>query len=80
MSEKIDLQRENKQLKEKIENLTTMIACGDRKQIKNTAQYKLELAEQKIDKAIEYIKSHTKETNFDNDKLIDVLEILGDKE
>ena len=31
----------------------------------------------KLDKAIEYIKEHTKETNFDNDKLIDILEILG---
>lgn len=31
-------------------------------------------------KAIEYIKEHTKETDFDNDKLIDILEILGDKE
>lgn len=40
-----DLQQENKQLKEKIENLTTMTVCGDRKQIKNTAQYKLELAQ-----------------------------------
>lgn len=36
--------------------------------------------EDKISMAIEYIKEHTKETNFDNDKLIDILEILGNKE
>ena len=51
------LQQENKQLKEIVYNLTTMTVYGDRKQIKNTAQYKLELAEQKINKAIEYIKT-----------------------
>ena len=51
------LQQENKQLKEKIENLTTLVVCGDTKQIKNTAQYKLEQLQQRIDKAIEYIKT-----------------------
>lgn len=30
----------------------------------------------RIDKAIEYIEKRTKETDFDNDKLIDVLDIL----
>ena len=36
----------------------------------------------KIDKAIEYIKKATEETKFENDKLIDVLDILkgDDKE
>ena len=30
----------------------------------------------RIDKAIEYIEKKTKETDFDNDKLIDILDIL----
>ena len=42
-------------LLEKIENLTTMTVNGDRTQIKNTTQYKLEILQQRIDKAIEYI-------------------------
>jgi DNA repair exonuclease SbcCD ATPase subunit len=50
------LKEENKRLKEIVENLTTMTAYGDRTQIKNTAQYKLEIAQNRIDKAIEYIK------------------------
>lgn len=41
-----DLQQENKQLKERLENVMTMTACGDKKQIKNTAQYKLEKVQQ----------------------------------
>lgn len=45
-------------LLEKIENLTTMTVNGDRTQIKNTAQYKLEVLQQRIDKAIEYIEKH----------------------
>ena len=44
------LQEENKQLKEQLENLMTMIVCGDKKQIKNTAQYKLEKAQQQNQK------------------------------
>lgn len=40
------LQQENKQLKERLENVMTMTACGDKKQIKNTAQYKLEKVQQ----------------------------------
>ena len=53
-----NLQKENERLKEIIENLTTMRVCGDRKQIKNTAQYKLEVAQSRIDKAIKYTKEH----------------------
>lgn len=55
-----NLQEENKKLKEIVENLMTMTVCGDRKQIKNTAQYKLEIAQDRIDKAIEYIEEHIK--------------------
>lgn len=51
------LQQENEKLKEKIENLTTLVVCGDTKQIKNTAQYKLEQLQQRIDKAIECISN-----------------------
>ena len=53
-----NLQEENERLKEIVENLTTMTVCGDRKQIKNTAQYKLDICKSKIDKAIEYVKSN----------------------
>ena len=50
-------------------------------QLKNEQlEQDLYIALNKIDKAIDYIKEHTKETNFDNDKLIDILEILGDKD
>ena len=52
------LYRENKRLKEIVENLTTMTVCGDRKQIKNTAQYKLDIYKSRNEKAIEYIKNH----------------------
>lgn len=52
------LQKENERLKEIVENLTTMTVCGDKKQIKNTAQYKLEIYKSRIDKAIEYNKTH----------------------
>lgn len=45
-------------LQEIVYNLTTMTANGDRTQIKNTAQYKLELAQDRIEKAIEYLMSY----------------------
>ena len=48
-------------LLEKIENLTTMTVNGDRTQIKNTAQYKLDILQQRIDKAIEYTENISKE-------------------
>lgn len=51
-----ELQEENEELKEKIENLTTMTVCGDRKQIKNTAQYKLDIYKSRINKAIHRIQ------------------------
>ena len=53
-----NLQEENKRLKEIIENLTTMTVNGDRTQIKNTAQYKLDIYKSRNEKAIEYIKSY----------------------
>lgn len=49
------LEKENIKQKEIIENLTTMTVCGDKKQIKNTAQYKLEQLENIRKEAIEYI-------------------------
>lgn len=49
-------EEENKRLNNIIENLTTMTVNGDRTQIKNTAQYKLEQAEEKIKKAIYFIE------------------------
>lgn len=51
-----NLQEENERLKEIVENLTTMTVCGDKKQIKNTAQYKLDIYKQRNEKAIEYTK------------------------
>lgn len=51
-----NLEQENERLKEIVENLATFTVCGDRKQIKNTAQYKLEIAQDKIDKAIHRIQ------------------------
>ena len=50
------LEKENIKQKEIIENLTTMTVCGDKKQIKNTAQYKLEQLENIRKEAIEYLK------------------------
>lgn len=50
------LEKENIRQKEIIENLTTMTVCGDKKQIKNTAQCKLEQLENIRKEAIEYIK------------------------
>lgn len=50
------LEKENIRQKEVIENLTTMTVCGDKKQIRNTAQYKLEQLENIRKEAIEYIK------------------------
>lgn len=47
------LEKENIKQKEIIENLTTMTVCGDKKQIKNTAQYKLEQLENIRKDAIE---------------------------
>ena len=51
---------ENERLKEVVENLTTMTVCGDRKQIKNTAQFKLEQCQSRIDKAVEILKERKK--------------------
>ena len=67
---------EIKRLNNIIENITTMTVNGDRTQIKNTAQYK-------IDKAIEYIESYINQFNgvypiadmryLDLHKLLDIL-------
>ena len=54
------LEKENIKQKEIIENLTTMTVCGDKKQIKNTAQYKLEQLENIRKEAIEYVKEHAR--------------------
>lgn len=50
------LQEENETLKEKVYNVMSWTVCGDMKQIKNTAQYKLDIAQDRISKAIEYIE------------------------
>lgn len=55
------LLNENKQLKE----LNVCVGC------KNNPNYK-----QRCEKAIEYIKQKTQEVDFDNDRLINVLNIL----
>ena len=54
------LEKENDRLKEVVENLTTMTVNGDTKQIKNTAQYKLEQLENNRDKAYEFVKEKRK--------------------
>ncbi len=76
-----NLQEENKRLEEIIENLTTMTVCGDKKQTKNTAQFKLEQCQSRIDKAIEYINGN--EDYFNNYPLINrehLIEILQGEE
>lgn len=50
------VERDNRKLKEIVENLTTMTVNGDRKQIKNTAQYKLDIYKSRNEKAIRYIE------------------------
>lgn len=60
------LEKENIKQKEIIENLTTMTVCGDKKQIKNTAQYKLEQLENIRKEAIEYIKENLKSYSLPN--------------
>ena len=52
------LEKENIKQKEIIENLTTMTVCGDKKQIKNTAQYKLEQLENIRKEIKEYIEKN----------------------
>ena len=52
------LEKENIKQKEIIENLTTMTVCGDKKQIKNTAQYKLEQLENIKKEIKEYIEKN----------------------
>ena len=72
-----NLQEENERLREVVENLTTMTVCGDRKQIKNTAQFKLEQCQSRIDKAIEYcnnIMFETKREEKIQDDLLDILQ------
>ena len=65
-----NLQEENEKLKEKVFNMMTMTACGDRKQIKSTAQYKLDIAQERIDKAIDHIKKHPITFDSNNDIIV----------
>jgi len=58
--------KEIERLNNIIENLTTMTVNGDRTQIKNTAQYKLEQAEERIKKAINYIEQEKKKDEKDS--------------
>ena len=73
------LEKENIKQKEIIENLTTMTVCGDKKQIKNTAQYKLEQLENIRKEAIKYIEKEIKDMPLNGCKLrlIDLLNILN---
>ena len=59
-----NLQEENERLKEIVENLTTMTASGDGKQIKNTAQFKLDIYKQRIKKAVDLI---IEKIDYDNE-------------
>ena len=63
---KKQLEQENKQLKEIVYNLTTMTVCGDRKQIKNTAQYKLEQLQKVLTELEEWLKQEIEniKTNY----------------
>lgn len=61
------LEKENIRQKEIIENLTTMTVCGDKKQIKNTAQCKLEQLENIRKEAIEFTNSHFKQMVADEE-------------
>jgi len=84
LQQKIEqLEKENIRQKEVIENLTTMTVCGDKKQIKNTAQYKLEQLESIRKEAIEYIKKNYYEIVYKTKGTMenDLLNILnkGDK-
>lgn len=71
------LEQENKQLKEELEN--------DIDRYEDTISYQLgfdkgkEYLQQRIDKAIEYIKSYLPNYDFDHSNLEKLLEILGDK-
>ena len=68
-----NLQEENERLKEIVENLTTMTVCGDGKQIKNTAQYKLDIYKSRNEKAIEYCRLNKEFTP----RLVDIENILN---
>ena len=67
------LEKENIRQKEIIENLTTMAVCGDKKQIKNTAQYKLEQLENIRKEAIVYIKDKMELTKECPQDLLNIL-------
>ena len=67
------LEEENIKQKEIIENLTTMAVCGDKKQIKNTAQYKLEQLENIRKEAIVYIKDKMELTKECPQDLLNIL-------
>lgn len=58
------LEEENIKQKEIIENLTTMTVCGDKKQIKNTAKYKLEQLENIRKEIKKEIKKYAYTDNF----------------
>lgn len=62
-----NLQKENEKLKE---------LCDKYEEEHKTTFETWEKVIARNEKAVEYIKNKTKEINFDNDKLIDVLEIL----
>ena len=73
------LEKENIKQKEIIESLTTMTVCGDKKQIKNTVQYKLEQLENIRKEAIEYITSYESISTIQGLNDIEKNKILDEK-
>lgn len=68
------LQKENEKLKDTIKKDNHLLGCNFSK--KDKYKQERDIYKQRNEKAVEYIKNKTKEINFDNDKLIDVLNIL----
>ena len=71
------LEKENIKQKEIIENLTTMTVCGDKKQIKNTAQYKLEQLENIRKEAIKFILQNCEIIRHEKENVDEVGRVNG---
>jgi hypothetical protein len=71
------LEKENIKQKEIIENLTTMTVCGDKKQIKNTAQCKLEQLENIRKEAIKFILQNCEIIRHEKENIDEVGRVNG---
>ena len=71
------LEKENIKQKEIIENLTTMTVCGDKKQIKNTAQCKLEQLENIRKEAIKFILQNCEIIRHEKENVDEVGNVNG---